>query len=136
MCLLASGPRPSCGGSARRRPTSARPSSPALQYDDRRDAEDAKHGLDRSVIGGSEVQCQYAMRGRRRPEHRLGGGGGGYGGGGYGGGGYGGGGGGGGGGYGGGGYGGGRGRYGGGRSRRCELLRAVCGRLCFCSMMP
>lgn len=53
-----------------------------LQFDDRRDAEDAKNSLDRSMLGGSEVQVQYAMRGRRRPGEGGGrGGGGGYGGG-------------------------------------------------------
>lgn len=43
------------------------PPGSSLQYDDRRDAEDAKYGLDRSVVGGSEISVQFAMRGRRRP---------------------------------------------------------------------
>ncbi len=43
------------------------PCCPAMQYDDQRDAEDAKYSLDRSVVGGSEISVQFAMRGRRRP---------------------------------------------------------------------
>lgn len=38
-----------------------------LQFEDKRDAEDAQHELDRSMLGGQEIAVQFAMRGRRRP---------------------------------------------------------------------
>ncbi|KAL3141429.1 hypothetical protein ABBQ32_004997 [Trebouxia sp. C0010 RCD-2024] len=64
-----------------------------IEFTSPRDAEDAKYGMDRSILDGKEISVVFAMQGRKRPEDYRGGyrggrggGGGGYGGGGGGGG--------------------------------------------------
>eukprot|EP00879_Flechtneria_rotunda_P001506 GHRR01001663.1.p1 GENE.GHRR01001663.1~~GHRR01001663.1.p1 ORF type:complete len:251 (+),score=44.78 GHRR01001663.1:93-845(+) len=50
-----------------------------VEFFDERDASDAVRGLDRMMLGGREIQCNFAMQGRKRPDEFRRGGGGGYG---------------------------------------------------------
>ncbi|KAL0038467.1 hypothetical protein WJX77_007397 [Trebouxia sp. C0004] len=46
-----------------------------VEFTSPRDAEDAKYGMDRSILDGKEISVVFAMQGRKRPEDYRGGGG-------------------------------------------------------------